>query len=411
MVFLVDEEKKARIWYDKIDNVKSIDEKISVIKEILQSKSHDEIDMLDALDSLPQKDLEQTQKYNEFLEFIMNEYSEVFIENIAWLSRDLIYWYTYTKQKEKIRLIIEFLIKNPKEDPDVILDIIDVLMLNRCSQDVERLIKFYYNLFNGGNKIIPEGLRELAVIASCCILDNYVDLQKKEYKIKEIKNEMEKYELKQKEGYLRRKLNIITDKKEYFHGLSAGEISSIDKYYFTLPFIRFLIKEKNFSPSLSNFIQELIIECFYEKNQHPINFDISKIDEYIASWCGFASIRKTKSFGIICAFILYIEFLLKNKYIDDKKYNGYLCAFNKFASQLSQGFKHENWKYSFVFNLSPGIELCLNTKTSLDYDNNDNDILDNTNSFNDLQYQKKIGRNEPCPCGSGKKYKKCCLEL
>jgi len=21
---------------------------------------------------------------------------------------------------------------------------------------------------------------------------------------------------------------------------------------------------------------------------------------------------------------------------------------------------------------------------------------------------KKIGRNEPCPCGSGKKYKKCC---
>ena len=22
----------------------------------------------------------------------------------------------------------------------------------------------------------------------------------------------------------------------------------------------------------------------------------------------------------------------------------------------------------------------------------------------------KIGRNEPCPCGSGKKYKKCCLD-
>ncbi|WP_300390609.1 SEC-C metal-binding domain-containing protein [Fusobacterium sp.] len=22
--------------------------------------------------------------------------------------------------------------------------------------------------------------------------------------------------------------------------------------------------------------------------------------------------------------------------------------------------------------------------------------------------KRKIGRNEPCPCGSGKKYKKCC---
>jgi uncharacterized protein YecA (UPF0149 family) len=23
----------------------------------------------------------------------------------------------------------------------------------------------------------------------------------------------------------------------------------------------------------------------------------------------------------------------------------------------------------------------------------------------------KIGRNDPCPCGSGKKYKKCCLGI
>jgi uncharacterized protein YecA (UPF0149 family) len=23
--------------------------------------------------------------------------------------------------------------------------------------------------------------------------------------------------------------------------------------------------------------------------------------------------------------------------------------------------------------------------------------------------QGKLGRNDPCPCGSGKKYKKCCI--
>lgn len=26
----------------------------------------------------------------------------------------------------------------------------------------------------------------------------------------------------------------------------------------------------------------------------------------------------------------------------------------------------------------------------------------------DVRTQEKIGRNEPCACGSGKKYKKCC---
>ena len=25
-----------------------------------------------------------------------------------------------------------------------------------------------------------------------------------------------------------------------------------------------------------------------------------------------------------------------------------------------------------------------------------------------IRKEKKIGRNDPCPCGSGKKYKKCC---
>ena len=25
--------------------------------------------------------------------------------------------------------------------------------------------------------------------------------------------------------------------------------------------------------------------------------------------------------------------------------------------------------------------------------------------------EKKVGRNDPCPCGSGKKYKQCCLKL
>ena len=25
------------------------------------------------------------------------------------------------------------------------------------------------------------------------------------------------------------------------------------------------------------------------------------------------------------------------------------------------------------------------------------------------EHNKKIGRNDPCPCGSGKKYKNCCL--
>jgi len=26
------------------------------------------------------------------------------------------------------------------------------------------------------------------------------------------------------------------------------------------------------------------------------------------------------------------------------------------------------------------------------------------------KFEKKVNRNDPCPCGSGKKYKKCCMD-
>ena len=38
------------------------------------------------------------------------------------------------------------------------------------------------------------------------------------------------------------------------------------------------------------------------------------------------------------------------------------------------------------------------------------EILDMVNRKDEsYKADPKIGRNDPCPCGSGKKYKKCCL--
>ena len=40
-------------------------------------------------------------------------------------------------------------------------------------------------------------------------------------------------------------------------------------------------------------------------------------------------------------------------------------------------------------------------------DNSKNKVKENLKSI----AKSKIGRNEPCPCGSGKKYKHCCGAL
>ena len=53
--------------------------------------------------------------------------------------------------------------------------------------------------------------------------------------------------------------------------------------------------------------------------------------------------------------------------------------------------------------------------TDEEEDNNDEYVAKEEKAFDNVSHRKftvvnkrKIGRNEPCPCGSGKKYKHCC---
>ena len=56
------------------------------------------------------------------------------------------------------------------------------------------------------------------------------------------------------------------------------------------------------------------------------------------------------------------------------------------------------------------ITFLINVKV-IDSQEQDNNFSQEQNKkFNELS-TKKIGRNEPCPCNSGKKYKHCCGSL
>jgi len=68
---------------------------------------------------------------------------------------------------------------------------------------------------------------------------------------------------------------------------------------------------------------------------------------------------------------------------------------NRFK-EVKSAFEQRGWKYR--------IELEPDKPE---------DITDLTRLLNPTKQrivEKKVGRNEPCPCGSGKKYKNCCSE-
>ncbi|MBN1849252.1 MAG: SEC-C domain-containing protein [Deltaproteobacteria bacterium] len=66
----------------------------------------------------------------------------------------------------------------------------------------------------------------------------------------------------------------------------------------------------------------------------------------------------------------------------------------KRMKEVAAIFKEHGWEHE--------IELDEDKEEDL----TDLEILLNTPKT--VTVEKKIGRNEPCPCGSGKKYKKCC---
>jgi uncharacterized protein YchJ len=68
---------------------------------------------------------------------------------------------------------------------------------------------------------------------------------------------------------------------------------------------------------------------------------------------------------------------------------------------------HEEMSWWYCFN--PDKKSRLNDDDRL-FPEYDEDLLLNSDFVVDPIYRSepKIGRNEPCPCGSGKKFKKCC---
>jgi len=66
------------------------------------------------------------------------------------------------------------------------------------------------------------------------------------------------------------------------------------------------------------------------------------------------------------------------------------------VKELELVFEENGWKYTIELEPDKPEDI-----TSLE-------IL--LNPIKTKIAEKKVGRNEPCPCGSGKKYKKCCVK-
>jgi SWIM/SEC-C metal-binding protein len=66
----------------------------------------------------------------------------------------------------------------------------------------------------------------------------------------------------------------------------------------------------------------------------------------------------------------------------------------KRLQEVAAIFDQHSWKYIIGFEPDKPEDIS--------------DLEKLLNPIKPVQSTKKVGRNDPCPCGSGKKFKKCC---
>jgi len=144
-----------------------------------------------------------------------------------------------------------------------------------------------------------------------------------------------------------------------------------------------------------------LFDCLYyiNKEKHlPIIFDILENDEY----------RWLEPFVIDLAHAQITETFDRLKEIrqtrqlkQEQKPNAYFKHFIKEIDFAIEEFETGKLKYPSI--AKPYFKKRKNWKTY--YQN----FYKKSEPVSALPKKQKIGRNDSCPCGSGKKYKKCCL--
>lgn len=107
-----------------------------------------------------------------------------------------------------------------------------------------------------------------------------------------------------------------------------------------------------------------------------------------------------------------VELLDDIKILYEKEYVGYgICGpYEDVVESMEEAEKKSNYNRADFVTIQQHYEYIIDNwfrdqDFKSPFEMYENDILENKIPMS----SKKVGRNDPCPCGSGKKYKKCCL--
>lgn len=392
--------------------------------------------------------LENTKKFDNVLDFtkiLQTHHPQLYKEYYEYFDNFLIDYYCYHNQKENLLQPVANFIKEPvKGIDDLFLSFKKLLFYNHIDL-VNKIIEETFETIYKSPKIIPGAEYELAQVKLYITLEKACLKNHDKIDWKRFRNSLKKYNFEFEEDFI-----ISIDKGLNSKILPSNEciqnfIEDRNNFIVTLEgyFLNYMAK-KGFCFALSGWIWDKMVDFWTEysgdKHQKPDKyFTVKKedFDRYLGRLAGdFLLDHTSEIIAILWGSVYVYDFLKSIGIIYDELYANYIKTASMLKGDVIRGFVPKLWNSNFVHSWNKPGSISQN---EFDAENNifiksydftpykfaqfQSLISDELKSIGDFSKYllrpdasygikpKKIGRNEPCPCGSGKKYKKCCGKL
>lgn len=383
------------------------------------------------------------------------------------LDDTMISYYAYLQDQEKVRDSFSMFMNYPIKDFDKYMAMFNTLIFWQCFDTAFEATSRNCDSVRNSNVLVENAEYELAQYHYSTIISNHYQKGKDSLDKAVIYTELKKinfvftdesakfFEL----GYLSENYDLEILKQEW----------SKKSFYFEILLKGYFCKymyDKGMDVRLSSYLLSLILPFWKEKDTKSIHdfFQIKGfqkfLDEYMSS---YPLVDVTHSMiAILWGSVYVYEFLEKIGLIPQHDLQKYLSEINSIKGKVIGTFDEYLWQVNFVHHwIKPDYidestfiqekelfeETCLTKYEGLNdfkekvkenfplvvelgnfYDMEKEPLelegfFGNLSRFNDdffeakyygdtdsqpIKAERKVGRNEPCPCGSGKKYKKCC---
>jgi S-adenosylmethionine/arginine decarboxylase-like enzyme len=401
-------------------------------------------------------DLEYYREYEKlvkFIELLQNNQSEIYKINFPYLADILVNYYlfkgNFTKAKESFQPFID----DPVRDYENYLILIKKLLFFEQYDVVKEAITENFEEILYSESLMMDGEDELVKIMFYIELDHYYSqnyLNRDEFEVKMntlgfrfIEEQWQKLEPLFKDNENIQELKKLRTTK------NKNELSTLE-----IQFYKYM-RNKGLGIPVSAFIWNSLM--YFLQINHPeetiqlhdfFDLEYKSFEEYLMKN------MVDEVFGLVWGAVYLYDFLKSINFLTDDEHEEALFVIDKIKKDCKSFFKSDIWEYAFIHSWpkpdSVSIEefteekfYFLDTFVTVpepDFESRDDFFAwwdideemfgEEMQDFDDEYYlpneeqekedkffyqgsspihvEKTPGRNDPCPCGSGKKYKNCC---